>query len=120
QPVLALEAVFGRKRERNTRGTRSTRISCVSCASCASCVPFPFFLLHDRLHYGGFEIPDHLLIGSLHHEETDQLLFRIHPEMGTKGALPAERSIRKRYVSCYRVRDHTHAQSPGFAARPAG
>src|SRR5215471_12024502 len=59
---------------------------CLLCLSCSVLI----LLLHDGLHYRGFEIPDHFLVGCLNHEQTDEFLFGIDPEMRPEGALPAE------------------------------
>src|SRR5438128_2636276 len=77
-------------------------------------------LLDNGLHHRRLEVPNHLLIGGLNHQETDEFLFRVHPEVCSKCALPAEGTVGEHDVPRRGICDDADAKSPGFAASAAG
>src|SRR3954465_11541434 len=52
-------------------------------------------LLHNCLHDGVFEVAVHLAVGiiRLDHHHADEFLFRVDPEVGSVGSVPAEAAL---------------------------
>src|SRR5947208_3546664 len=64
-------------------------------------------LLHDRLHHGRLEVAvDRPSDVRLDHQDGDELLLRVDPEVGAERAVPAEAAVGPEGPGPDRVLDH--------------
>src|SRR5947199_2752116 len=65
----------------------------------------------DRLHHRGFEVAGDAGAGRLHHQDANELLLRVDPEVCPERAVPAEAAVRRPPIRTRRVEHHFHRQA---------
>jgi len=70
-----------------------------------------FGAVHDGLHYCVFKVYVKSRRGRLRHQDGDDLLFRIHPEVRPEGAAPAEAARGERSPSLKRITYYADTQT---------
>src|SRR4051794_35333126 len=75
-------------------------------------------LLNDRLHDCVFKIAHQLTVGLLHHQQADELLLAVNPEVRAERAVPSEAAVRLAAICRDAVEHHFHREPEPHPFQP--